>query len=150
MCLRPCSSDETRTINKLDDIAKPEFRRISIADPSHAPYGFAAREALQKAGLWDSVSEKIVIAENVKQALTYAQTNDVDATITAASLCPKTGRRIVIQENLYTPLQQTIAITAKCTHPAEARQFELFLTGKVGQRILSEGGFGRPFHGRIS
>ena len=36
---------------QLADLAKPEFKRIAIANPEHAPYGRAAKQALEKIGV---------------------------------------------------------------------------------------------------
>ena len=41
---------------KLADLADPRFKRIAIANPEHAPYGRAAKQALEKEGIWDKVA----------------------------------------------------------------------------------------------
>src|SRR5262249_12792818 len=51
----------------LEDLADPRFRRIAIANPDHAPYGIAAREALANAGILDKVKDRLVFGENVRQ-----------------------------------------------------------------------------------
>ena len=131
-------------INSLEYLLKPEVKHISIADPGHAPYGTAAKEALIAAGIWDRVKGKIVYADNVKQALTYAETGDVDVAITANSLSPVSGSKWLIPEHLHSPLLQTIGITAKCLKPDEARKLEKFLISPAGRKILREGGFTLP------
>ena len=47
--------ESTLRIENLNDLTEPEMKRIAIANPDHAPYGMAAREALQSAGIWESV-----------------------------------------------------------------------------------------------
>jgi len=54
-------------------------RRIAIANPELAPYGKAAREALQKKGLWDALTGRIVLGENVNQTAQFALTGVVEA-----------------------------------------------------------------------
>lgn len=71
-------SDSPLRIDSIEDLAQPVVRRIAIANPDHAPYGIAAREALQSAGLWDALQPKLILGENVRQALQYAETGDVD------------------------------------------------------------------------
>jgi molybdate transport system substrate-binding protein len=44
---------------RTEDLAAPEVRRIAIANPEHAPYGAAAREALMSAGVWDTVQPRL-------------------------------------------------------------------------------------------
>src|SRR5215208_7950444 len=79
-------SDSPLKLEHVEDLAKPEVRRIAIANPEHAPYGEAARQALQSAGIWDRVSSRLVFGENISQTLQYAETGNVDAAIVALSL----------------------------------------------------------------
>ena len=50
------------------------MKKIAVANPEHAPYGRAAREALARAGIWEKVAGKVVYGENVGQALQFVQT----------------------------------------------------------------------------
>lgn len=43
--------------------------RLTTGDPQHVPVGKYARTALEKLGVWDSVSGRIAAAENVRAAL---------------------------------------------------------------------------------
>ncbi|MFO0052063.1 MAG: molybdate ABC transporter substrate-binding protein, partial [Dolichospermum sp.] len=84
----------------MKDLAKPEVKKIAIANPDHAPYGIAAREALQSAGIWESVKPKLVLAQNIHQAQQYGETGNVDVTISALSLSiTKPGNWILIPNN---------------------------------------------------
>src|SRR5215213_7383549 len=71
-------SDTPLRLENVEDLAKPEVHRIAIANPEHAPYGEAARQALQSAGIWDRVSSRLVFGENISQTLQYAETGNVD------------------------------------------------------------------------
>src|SRR5271155_2591394 len=51
-------------INKLEDLKLSDVKAIAVANPKLAPYGAATVEALQHAGIWDAVKDKIVYAEN--------------------------------------------------------------------------------------
>ena len=80
---------------------------MAIANPDHAPYGTAAGEALQAAGLWANVQPKLVLGENVRQALQYAETGNVHAAIVALLLVAPVamaediqGRYVLIPEEL--------------------------------------------------
>ncbi len=46
-------------------VADGRVRHFAIANPEHAPYGRAASEALQAAGLWDALVPRLVLGENV-------------------------------------------------------------------------------------
>lgn len=129
----------------LQDLTSPDIRRISIANPDHAPYGQAAREALQSAGLWDELQPKIVPGENVLQAFQYAQTGNVDVGLVALSLVATAkGAYELVPETLHKPINQELAIIASSTHQDEAKRFIAFLTGDQGREILMKYGFVLP------
>ncbi len=54
-------------LERVEDLARDDVRRIAIANPEHAPYGIAAREALQTAGIWERVQPKLIFGENISQ-----------------------------------------------------------------------------------
>lgn len=135
----------TVTVHALEDLAGPGITRISIANPDHAPYGKAAREALQSVGLWDQLQPKLVPAENVRQAFQFAQLGNVDVGLVALSLVIGAGGSYtLIPEQLHQPIDQTLAIIAGSAHQAEARAFTDFLTGPKGREILLKYGFVLP------
>jgi molybdate transport system substrate-binding protein len=67
-------------VNKLgiQSLLDPAVKKISIANPQHAPYGRAAEAALKKLGVYDQISAKLVLGENISQA---AQFVDVDVEV---------------------------------------------------------------------
>ncbi len=67
-------------------LADGKVSHFAIANPQVAPYGVAAREALQKAGLWKDVEPRLVLGENVGQAAQFATTGAAQAGIIAYSL----------------------------------------------------------------
>ncbi|HYQ17903.1 MAG TPA: molybdate ABC transporter substrate-binding protein, partial [Polyangiaceae bacterium] len=73
-------------LHTLAELTNPDIKHIAIANPEHAPYGKAAKEALVSAKLWPELESKIVQAENVRQALQFAQTGNADVAIVALSL----------------------------------------------------------------
>lgn len=132
-------------IEKLEDLAAAEVQRIGVANPEHAPYGMAAREALQSVGIWDAVKPKLVFGENVRQTLQYAETGNVDASIVALSLSVQSkGRWTLIPENLHKPLDQALTVIKSSPHPREARQFAAYINGPQGRPIMRKYGFILP------
>ena len=72
--------------NGLQTLVDPRVRHVAIANPVTAPYGRAAEAAMRKAGLYDRVRPKLVLGENVAQALQFVQSSSADAGIIALSL----------------------------------------------------------------
>ena len=50
-----------------------------IGNPKTVPVGQYAEESLRALGLWDRLQPKLVLAENVRQALEYVARGEVDA-----------------------------------------------------------------------
>ena len=134
--------DSKHNLKDIKDLGKADIKRVAIANPDHAPYGIAAREALQSAGIWEVVQPKLVLGENVRQTQQYAETGNVDAAIVALSLSVlKPGRWELIPDNLHKPLDQMLAVTKKTSHEAQARQFGDFINGDKGRPLMRKYGF---------
>lgn len=138
-------SDSPLKLEQLQDLVNPEVRRIAIANPEHAPYGEAARQALQSAGIWDRVSSRLVFGENISQTLQFAETGNVDAAIVALSLSVNSeGRWVLISDQLHQPLNQALAVIKSTRHEAEARRFAAFINSPQGRPIMRKYGFVLP------
>src|SRR5204863_4540936 len=95
-------SESTLRLAGIADLARPEVTRIAIANPDHAPYGLAARQALESAGVWEAVKPKLVYGDNIRQTLQYAETGNVEVAMVALSLSMQTnGRWSLIPEELH-------------------------------------------------
>jgi molybdate transport system substrate-binding protein len=126
-------------IQRLADLGSPRVLHIAIPNPAHAPYGVAARQALENQGLWKGMEGRVVYAENVRQALQYAESGNVEAVITAWSLVfNRSG--ILLPENLHAPIRQSGGMVAATRQASAARRFLEFLTGPEGREILKANG----------
>lgn len=138
-------ADSPLQLTRIEELARPEVRRIAIANPTHAPYGMAARQALQGAGLWEQLQPKLVMGENIQQAFQYAATGNVDAALVALSLSvQQAGRWVLIPEALHQPLVQALAVIKRTRHEVQARQFAAFINSPQGQPIMHKYGFVLP------
>jgi molybdate transport system substrate-binding protein len=138
-------ADSPLRIERVEALARPEVGRVAIANPDHAPYGVAAREALQAAGVWETVQPKLVLGENIAQTLQYAETGNVDVAIVALSLSvTSAGRWTLIPEEMHQPIDQALAVIATTRHEAAARQFAAFINGPSGRPIMQRYGFVLP------
>ncbi len=129
----------------LADLKSPRFAHIALANPEHAPYGKAAREALQKAGLWSALQPKIVYGENAQQAFQFAQSGNADAALVSHALTfGVDGEALPVPPELYAPLKQAIAAVKASKQTEAARGFITFVTGAKGREILQKYGFALP------
>jgi molybdate transport system substrate-binding protein len=130
---------------ELKDLLNPQIKHIAIANPEHAPYGVAARQALEASGLWDAIEPKLVLGENVRQALQYVQTGDAEAGIVALSVANVPENTwTLIDDSLHQPLDQALAIVATSRHPDLAFQFARFINSESGRPVMRRYGFILP------
>jgi molybdate transport system substrate-binding protein len=120
----------------LTDLASGEFRRIAIANPAVAPYGRAARQALQRAGVWEVVQPRLITSENVRQALEYAVSGNVDAALVARALVPEGTPWFAVPAELYDPLLQDVVVIRGTRAERAAHSFVAFLTTGGGRTVL--------------
>jgi len=128
-------------------LTDPAIARVSIANPDHAPYGVAAREALQSAGLWDQVKAKLVLGENAAQAAQFIETGDAPAGIIPLSLAAQRRDKLrfqVVDDSLHSPLLQAAAVVTTSGHPGIARDFISFINGDSGRPVMIKYGFVLP------
>ncbi len=132
---------------RIEDLASPAYARIAIANPEHAPYGQAAKNALESAGIWDVVEPRLVYGENIAQTLTLADTGNVDVAIVALSLSVQgNGSWTLVPAELHAdnPLIQMAAAITGTPHEAAARRFIAFVNGPDGHAIMKKYGFILP------
>lgn len=132
-------------VRSLEDLRDPRITRVAIANPDHAPYGMAAQQALEAAGLWQEIQPKLVYGENVRQTLQYIQTGDSQAGIVALSVAnvPEIDW-VLIDDTLHKPLDQALAILSSSSQQDLAAQFAAFINGEQGRPIMRRYGFILP------
>jgi molybdate transport system substrate-binding protein len=136
------TQDSKLKIEKINDLTNPDVKRIAIANPDHAPYGMAARDAMQTAGIWDAVKSKLVYGDNIRQTLQFAETGNVDVAIVALSLSKESkGRWVLVPQELHKPINQGLAVIKSTQNETSARKFAAFVTGPQGRAILAKYGF---------
>ena len=132
-------------IDLLEDLLSEQVEAVVIANPNHAPYGFAAKEALQNEGLWVQLEDKLVYTETVSQAMQYIQTGNAPVGIIALSFAGASGIEYsLIDEELHTPLEQVLGIVSHSRKKELAARFAAYLSGQEGRAILEQHGFFLP------
>jgi molybdate transport system substrate-binding protein len=123
------------------------IRRFAIANPDHAPYGRAAQEALTAVGAWATLRSRLVLGENVAQAMQFATSGSTDGGIVALSLALAPGARgaatyAALAETLHRPLRQRMALTRRASR--DARAFYEHLQRPASLQVLKRYGFALP------
>lgn len=132
----------------LEGLRDPKFAKVAIANPDHAPYGLAAKQAIVKSGMWESIEPRAVYGENVQQTKMFAQSGNAEVAIIALSLAITSGGSYVpIDPSLHAPLDQEMVVCkggAGGGKPNEARAFVDFVASEPGRAIMRKYGFLLP------
>ena len=130
----------------LADLAGPQFTKIAIANPEHAPYGKAALQALERAGVLAAVKPKLVYGENVQQTLQYARTGNADVALVALSLAIAStdGESLPIDPALHAPLDQALIVCRRGKSAEEAGKLAGLIGSPRGRELLRRHGFYLP------
>lgn len=124
-----------------------QLTRFAIANPDHAPFGIAAREALTATGIWEELQPVIVLGENVSQAAQFAMSGNADGGIIAYSLAlapavAARGNHVLIPEELHTPLRQRMILLNDAGEVAKA--FHDYMSTVDAREIMERHGFVLP------
>lgn len=119
------------------------IRRLAIANPEHAPYGRAAREALTALGVWRLAEPRLVLGDSAAQAARFAMTGGADAGLLPLSLAlgpelARAGAHARIDPTLHAPLVQTVVLLRGAGR--EARAFFDFLASAPARAVLRDFG----------
>ena len=125
-------------------LASGKIRRFAIANPDHAPFGIAARQALTHAGLWSDIQPYLVTGENVAQAAQFTLSGNADAGLIALSLAlaPELagrGTHALVPTQAHDPLHHRMVLLNGAGPTATA--FFAYLTTPDAQTILNRNGF---------
>lgn len=132
----------------LQDLTDPAIRRIAIAQPSHAPYGLRAQEALMATGIWEEVEPKLVFGENIAHTAQMAESGAADVGIIALSLAmfPDLAKHgyTLIDDALHNPLTQGYVVTSHGKDNQAAGAFARYMAGDEAHAIMTRYGFIMP------
>lgn len=127
----------------FSDLAAGSVRFVALPNPTLAPYGVAAQQALEHAGIWAKVQPKVVYGENVRETLELFTSGNADAVLTSASLL-RGKNPDLIPNDWHAPIVQKGGVVAGTKNLEAARHFMDFLLSPAGQAVFAEFGFGKP------
>ena len=133
----------------IQALLDPSVKKISIANPATAPYGRAAAAALRHFGIYDQVSSRFVVGENIAQAAQFVESGNAQAGLLALShaLAPAMkdkGRYWTVPLDAYPTLNQAAVVLSRSKQGDAARRFLEFLRSPEAASLLSSYGFSLP------
>jgi molybdate transport system substrate-binding protein len=130
-------------------LLEPAVKKISIANPQHAPYGRAAVAALKHAGLYERLSDRLVLGENVSQAAQFAESGNAQVGFVAlahavAPAMRGKGRYWEVPTEYYPALAQGVVVLSHSQHKKVAAEFIAYTRTKEVAELLQRYGFSLP------
>jgi molybdate transport system substrate-binding protein len=136
--------------SRVVDVTKGEavlkggnFRKLSIANPTSAPYGAAAVETLKGLGVFDALQPKIVRGSSIAQAFQFVDTRNAELGFVALSqLYGNTeGTRWLVPEKLHAPIRQDAVLLKDGANDEASKAFLAFLKGPEAHAIIERFGY---------
>ncbi len=133
----------------MDVLLDPSVKKISIANPQHAPYGRAAVAALKYYALYEKVGSRLILGENISQAAQFVESGNAQigfvalAHVVAPAMQGK-GKYWVVPAEAYPPLNQGVVLISASKHRQEADAFLEYVKSAEAAVVLKRYGFSLP------
>lgn len=133
----------------IEALKDESVKKVSIANPKHAPYGRAAEASLKTLGVYDTVEPRLVFGENISQTAQFIESGAADAGIIAMSLAVapamrQKGRFWEVPLDAYPKMLQGGVVLPWAQDDKAAKELCEFITGEEGKTILKGYGFWMP------
>lgn len=139
-------ADSTLNLKRLDDLRQEKVTRLAVGNPASVPAGRYTQDALVAAKLWAPLGPKMIMTQNVRQALDYVARGETEAGFVYGSdaVAFKGKVKVTMEVPLSTPISYPIAATAGAKDLAEARRFIAWVRAPAAQAVLARYGFLKP------
>jgi molybdate transport system substrate-binding protein len=117
--------------------------RLALANVDAVPAGRYAKAALEKLGLWESVSKRLAQSENVRAALLFVSRGEAPMGIvyqTDAAAEPAVRIVATFPRGTHPPIIYPFALTSRAKHP-DAAAFLAYLSGPAARAVFEKQGF---------
>jgi molybdate transport system substrate-binding protein len=120
-----------------------KFQKLAIAEPTAAPYGEAAVEAMTRLGVYGALQPKIVKGASITQAYQFVSTGAAEVGFVALSqvIDEPGGSRWTVPANLHAPIDQQAILLLTGRKNAAAKAFLAFLKGPQAKGIIRKYGY---------
>ncbi len=131
----------------MDALRDPALKSLAIANPAHAPYGRAAKAALTRLGLLDTVAPKLITAENIAQAAQFVSTGNAELgliSLTSAITLQAQGQYVAVPADSYPPILQGAVTLKRSAELAQAHRLLDYLATPAVRKVLAARGLASP------
>ncbi len=126
-------------------LAAGRFRHLALANPRTAPYGAAAREVLQRLGLWGRLRPRVARAQSVAQAFQFVAGGQAELGFVAMSqVVGRGGARWEVPSQWHAPLSQDLVLLPRGAERDAAWALHAFLRSSRAREVISRAGYALP------
>jgi molybdate transport system substrate-binding protein len=129
----------------FNDLADPQWKKISIGDPKTVPAGDYAKQTLTALKIFDAVQPRLIFGANVRQVLSYVERGEVDAGIVYKTDAIQSGDKVKVvaaaDESLHKPIEYPAVILTHSGNRAGAEKFLEFLSSDAARQMFIARGF---------
>ena len=136
--------DSPINYGSIEDISAKEIDQIAIGNPESVPAGMYSEQLLHTLDMWDSLKDKLVLAKDVRQVLTYVETGNVDIGLIYESDALTSDSIKVLataEDGSHDPIIYPAAALKETKHEKEALDFVRFMASDEAQLIFVKHGF---------
>ena len=112
----------------IETLTDPRVKTVAIANELHAPYGFAAANALRKMKMYDALSPHFVVGENIAQTAQFVESGNaqlglISLTTANTEHFREIGSYVLVPASQYPEIRQCAVIMKNSNRKAEAHAF---------------------------
>jgi len=136
-------SKDPNAVKGEETLKAAAFNKLSIANPTAAPYGAAAVETLKALKLYDTLQPKIVMGNTISQAFQFVDTGNAEIGFVALSqLMPNAGgSRWLVPQDLYSEIRQDAVLLKSSAGNEAATAFLAFLRSPEARAVIEKFGY---------
>lgn len=138
------SERHSNTYNDISEIDPKKLEQVAIGNPESVPAGEYAREALQMLGMWRELEDKLILAKNVRQVMTYVETGNAPYGLVYSSDAQASEKLTVaagVDPTLHTEIVYPGAVLTGTENKEEAVRFLQYLRTDDAQKVFKSFGF---------
>ncbi|EIT87239.1 molybdate ABC transporter molybdate-binding protein ModA [Fictibacillus macauensis ZFHKF-1] len=132
------------SVASIHDLKKEAVKKVALGTPETVPAGQYAKQTLEHEHVWNALKEKAIYAKDVRQVLTYVETQNAEAGFvykTDALISQKVKIAAITSEKSHAPIVYPLGIIKQSKHVTEARAFFQYLQQPSTKDIFLKFGF---------
>ena len=137
----------SQDISSFADLKRDRITKIALGEPKSVPAGKYAQEVLSYYQILENTKSKFIFAKDVRQVLSYVETENVDAGIVYITDAKQSNLVKIVAiapVKSHSPAIYPVAVIQSSKNVAQARSFTGFLLSREANNIYKKYGFNKP------